>query len=111
MSLHGPIRSSLPWSCSGTMMGTPAYMPPEQLQGKLDLIGPCSDIYTLGVIFFQLLTGRLPFEGMTAEVFGKILYTEAPRPSQLRPELNPALDAICGKAMAKAPQQRYASMK
>jgi predicted Ser/Thr protein kinase len=96
---------------SGTSLGTPAYMPPEQIKGEVDQMGPASDIYSLGVILYEMLTGRLPFEGTVAEMFGKVLYTEAPPPSSLQPGLNPMLDIICGKAMAKAPQQRYSSMK
>ncbi len=97
----------------GTTLGTPAYMPPEQVKGDLDRMGPAADVYSLGVILFQLLTGRLPFEGRTsAEVYGQILHTEAPAPSSLRPgPLPAALDAICAKAIAKTPEGRYASMK
>ncbi len=96
----------------GITLGTPAYMPPEQVKGELDRVGPASDIYSLGVILFQLLTGRLPFTGGTAaEMYEKILYTTAPSPSSLRPELPAVLDAICARATAKAPEARYASMK
>ncbi len=97
---------------SGTMLGTPAYMPPEQLQGTLELMGPASDVYSLGVIFFELLTGRLPYEAdAIPDLYGKILYTDAPLPSHLRPDVPPTLSAICARAMAKVPAKRYPSMK
>ena len=96
---------------SGTTMGTPSYMPPEQVKGELERIGPATDVYSLAVILFELLTGRVPFAGSAGEVFGRVLFDETPLPSRLRPELSPELDTVCGKAMAKEPQQRYASMK
>ncbi len=94
----------------GTVLGTPAYMPPEQVRGETRAIGPGCDIYALGVILYELLAGRLPFEGSVLNILGKILTEEPPPPSRHRPDLDPALEAICLKAMAKKVEDRYASM-
>ena len=95
---------------AGQVMGTLAYMAPEQIRGDLKEIGPACDIYALGVILYELLTGRLPFNGSGLAVVAQIL-TEAPlRPSRHRSDLEPALEAICLKAMAKAVGDRYGSM-
>ncbi len=94
----------------GTVLGTPAYMPPEQVRGETRAIGPACDIYALGVIFYELLAGRLPFEGSVMTVLGKILTEPSPPPSRFRPDLDPELEAICLKAMAKKVEDRHASM-
>jgi serine/threonine protein kinase len=96
---------------SGMIMGTPSYMAPEQACGDVAAIGPWSDVYSLGVIFYEMLTGRRPFTGSVAEVLGKLLHVEPEPPSKLRPDVDPRLEAICLKAMAKDPKQRYQSMK
>ncbi len=95
---------------SGMILGTPAYMPPEQISGDSAAMGPGCDIYSLGVIFYELLTGRPPFEGPTALVLGRIMVTEPDPPSRFRADLDPRLQAICLKAMAKKVKDRYASM-
>src|SRR5262249_44863494 len=83
----------------GSVLGTPAYMSPEQVNGDTTL-GPPTDIYSLGVILYELLAGQVPFKGNMAQVMALIL-TQAPKPpSTLRPDLDPELERICLKAMA-----------
>jgi formylglycine-generating enzyme required for sulfatase activity/predicted Ser/Thr protein kinase len=95
---------------SGMILGTPAYMAPEQVAGELDQIGPASDIYSLGVILYEMLSGRTPFEGSAALVLGQIVAAEPEPVSAVRPDVDPPLAAICKKAMAKKPDARYAAM-
>lgn len=95
---------------SGTLLGTPAYMSPEQVLGDSKSVGPESDIYSLGVVMYELLTGVLPFQGTIGELLVRIA-TEAPvPPTQLRPGLNPKLSSICEKALAKRAEDRFPSM-
>jgi serine/threonine protein kinase len=94
----------------GLVVGTPMYMAPEQASGKVEDIGPGCDIYSLGVIMYELLTGRPPFEGTEAVILGQILFVEPPPPSRYRADLDPALEAICLKAIAKGLDQRFATM-
>ncbi len=95
---------------AGAMMGTGAYMPPEQIVGDGSLLGPPADIYSLGGILFQMLTGRTPFIGSLHEVLRAVLTNAPPPPRKFRPDLDPALDAVCLKALAKNPADRYPSM-
>ncbi len=97
-------------STPGMAVGTPAYMAPEQALGDPTALGPGCDVYSLGVIFYELLTGRVPFAGPTAAVFWQILHQPPRRPSELRPGLDPRLEAICLRALAKKPADRFASM-
>jgi HEAT repeat protein/serine/threonine protein kinase len=94
---------------SGAILGTPAYMAPEQVSGTSE-VGAATDLYALGVILYELLTGRLPFDGPVAAVLGQIMVTEPDPPRLHRPDLDPGLEAICLKAMAKKLSDRYASM-
>jgi serine/threonine protein kinase len=94
----------------GLVVGTPMYMSPEQASGKVEAMGPGCDIYSLGVIMYELLTGRVPFEGPEAFVLGQLFFAEPPPPSMHRGDLDPQLEAICLKAIAKIPDQRYTTM-
>ncbi len=96
---------------SGVIMGTPAYMSPEQARGDTKGVGPVGDIFSLGVILYELLTGTRPFTGTATEVLGKILHVEPEKPSTLRPGVDPRLEATCMKAMAKDTSARFNSMK
>jgi formylglycine-generating enzyme required for sulfatase activity/serine/threonine protein kinase len=95
---------------SGQVVGTLGYMAPEQVRGDLNEIGPACDIYALGVILYEMLTGRLPFSGSGIAVAGQILTQTPLPPSAHRTDLDPALEAICLKGMAKAIGDRYTSM-
>src|SRR5262249_12952165 len=94
----------------GLVVGTPMDMSPEQASGKVEAMGPGCDIYSLGVIMYELLTGRVPFEGPEAFVLGQLFFAEPPPPSTHRGDLDPQLEAICLKAIAKIPDQRYTTM-
>jgi len=94
---------------SGALIGTPMYMSPEQVEADHDNMGPATDIYSLGVVMYLLISGRLPFEGSVARVLGKIVMQEPPPPATHNPLVDQQLEAICLKAMAKKPDDRYAS--
>ena len=117
-SIDGGERTLMPVSASGSAetlpgsaLGTPAYMSPEQAAGDLDRLGPRSDVYSLGATLYCLLTGKPPFEGDVGEVLRKVGRGEFPRPRQLDPSIDPALEAICLKAMATRPEDRYPSCR
>lgn len=94
----------------GQALGTPAYMPPEQAAGRADLIDERSDVYGLGAILYEILTGRPPFTGSsTDEVLRKVREEEPALPRSLCPSAPPALEAVCLKAMAKPRENRYQS--
>jgi serine/threonine protein kinase len=95
----------------GAILGSPAYMSPEQIEGQATKIGPACDIYSLGVILYELLTGQLPFQGSVASIIGQILAKEPIHPTRVRSQVSPRIADIALKAMAKRPQERFSSMK
>jgi serine/threonine-protein kinase len=97
-------------TAAGQVLGTPAYMAPEQAAGQADRIGRLTDVYGLGAMLYEILAGRPPFDGTsTKEVLRKICEEPAPTPRQICPTAPRALEAICQKAMQKVPEDRYPS--
>jgi eukaryotic-like serine/threonine-protein kinase len=92
---------------AGTMMGTPSYMSPEQFIGQT--VDSRTDIYSAGVVLYQLLTGEKPFEGGLTAIMHKVLHTEPPPPSKLSVTVPNIFDTVVQKAMAKRPLLRFAS--
>ena len=117
-----PLASMLPVSLTGDsrhegtiqgqVLGTPAYMPPEQAEGRLDLVNERSDVYGLGAILYEILAGEPPFSGHETTSVLRQVVTEPPdSPRRKVPATPPALEAVCLKALAKKPAERYASAK
>ncbi len=94
---------------TGQAVGTPAYMSPEQAAGRSDLLGPTSDVYSLGATLYVLLTNRPPFSGHLADVLQDVRQNSFDAPRAILPGVPRDLDAICLKAMAAEPSRRYAS--
>jgi serine/threonine protein kinase/tetratricopeptide (TPR) repeat protein len=94
---------------SGSVVGTPAFMSPEQSSGESAHVGPRSDVYSLGATLYCMLAGRPPFAGPVDEVFAAVRTGSFPRPRALDATLDPALEAVCLKAMATNPEDRYAT--
>lgn len=94
----------------GSAIGTPAYMSPEQAAGRLDDLGPASDVYSLGATLYYILTGQAPVQGSDrGATLRKVQAGDFPRPSDVHRPTPQPLEAICLKAMALQPGQRYAS--
>ena len=97
-------------TASGTVIGTPAYMAPEQLQTHRTIDFRLSDVYSLGAVLYFLLTGRAPFVGQTSfDVLIQLKDREPVRPVRINKQVDRELDTICMRALAKAPEQRYTS--
>src|SRR5262249_57369584 len=110
LPLNPASGSGLEPTLAGSAVGTPAYMSPEQVDGRVGPLGTRSDVYCLGATLYHLLTGHAPCEAeQVGAIYQKVLVGDIPRPRSLNPRLAPALEAICLKALALQPNQRYAT--
>src|SRR5439155_5158062 len=97
---------------SGTPLGTPMYMSPEQVRGETKGISPATDVYGLGAILYEILTGRPPHTGdSTMEIYSRIMNHEPLPPRQLNPKVHAEAQTICLKALEQDPRRRYPTAK
>lgn len=92
---------------SGVIVGSPAYMSPEQVEGQPDKLTGAADQYSLGVVLYEFLTGQLPFRGSISAVIGQIISKPPPSPRDIRPDLDPRVSSLCQRMLAKSPQDRF----
>jgi tetratricopeptide (TPR) repeat protein len=107
-TLRPSSGSDVVQTAAGSAIGTPSFMSPQQAEGKLEALGPATDVYSLGATLYCLLTGRAPVpDGPLAEVLEKVRRGDILPADRVRADVPKALAAVCGKAMALAPADRY----
>lgn len=102
------MKSADGWGKDGDIVGTPRYMAPEQASGSVEAVGPATDIYSLGVLFYELLTGLTPYHPATSlEMLNQLREQEPRSPKQLQPNLSCDLETLVLKCLRKEPAKRY----
>ncbi len=106
------VNDDIQVTAAGGLLGTPAYMSPEQVRGDQEEIGPQSDLYSLGVVLYEMLTGTVPFQGSIMTVLHKVINEQPAPPSACQPNLpcDSPIERICLKMMAKSKSDRYSCM-
>ena len=104
-------QSDITVTIDGQTIGTPAYMSPEQARGDLAAVGPQSDVYSLGIILFQLICGEVPFRGNVQMLIQQVIHDDPPSPTRFRNRIPRDIETICMKAINREPEGRYAGVK
>ena len=94
-------------SSVGRVLGSPAYMAPEQVRGDVSQIGPATDVYGLGAILYELITGRRPFKGQVPAIYSQVLKQSPLPPSKIAKGIDARLEAVCLRALSKSPSDRF----